>query len=176
MIDATNLVGTVFSGLSALVIDDVADAGDVIVVRARTSGGAVACPGCGTQTERVHGYHDRTAADVPVYGLQVSVTARLRRMRCQVPGCAAQTFREQVPGVVERYQRRTARLTGQVSAVARGLAGRAGARLLPALGICGSLHCLMLAILRIRFPRWRCRGCSESTTSRFAAGWSTRPS
>jgi hypothetical protein len=36
MIDAEELVGTVFSGLSSLVIEDVEDAGDTIVVRART--------------------------------------------------------------------------------------------------------------------------------------------
>jgi hypothetical protein len=39
MIDAIKLVGTVFSGLSVLVIEDVEDAGDVIAVRARTPGG-----------------------------------------------------------------------------------------------------------------------------------------
>ena len=152
MIDAINLVGIVFSGLSALVVEGVEDAGGVILVRARTSGGAVACPGCGTGTERVHGYHDRILADIPVDGRQVSVTARLRRMRCQVLGCAVQTFREQVPDLVERYQRRTVRLAGQVSAVARGLGGRAGARLLPVLGIGGSRHCLIRALLRIPLP------------------------
>jgi hypothetical protein len=135
MLDAMGLVGIVFSGLSALVIEGVEDAGEeVILVRAQTSGGAVACPGCGTGTARVHGYHERTLADVPVDGRRVSVTARLRRMRCPVLGCAVQTFREQVPDLVERYQRRTVRLVGQVSAVASGLGGRAGARLLPALG------------------------------------------
>lgn len=45
------------------------------------------------------------------------------------------TFREQIPGVLERYQRRTVRLTGQLRAVVRELAGRASARLLPVLGI-----------------------------------------
>lgn len=39
------------------------------------------------------------------------------------------TFREQVPGVLDRYQRRTTRLTRQVKAVVKELAGRAGARL-----------------------------------------------
>jgi hypothetical protein len=39
-----------------------------------------------------------------------------------------QTFREQVPGVVDRYQRRTTRLTIQAGDVARQLAGRAGQR------------------------------------------------
>jgi len=146
------LAGIVFSGLSALVIEGVEDAGEVIRVRARTSGGAVACPGCGTETERVHGYHDRTAADVPVDGRQVSVTVRLRRMRCPVLGCAVQTFREQVPDLVERCQRRTVRLAGQVSAVASGLGGRAGARLLPVLGIGGSRHSLIRALLHIPLP------------------------
>ena len=152
MIDVTELVGIMFSGLSALVIEDVEDAGGVIRVRARASGGAVTCPGCGTGTARVHGYHERTLADVPVDGRQVSVTARLRRMRCPVLGCAVQTFREQVPDLVERYQRRTVRLAGQVSAIASGLGGRAGARLLPVLGIGGSRHALIRALLRIPLP------------------------
>jgi transposase len=122
MIDVTELVGTMFSGLSALVIEDVADGGDVIAVRARTRHVPVTCPECGTETARVHGYYDRTAADVPVDGRRVQVRVRARRLRCAVPGCSRQTFREQVPGVLERYQRRTARLTGQVSAIARELA------------------------------------------------------
>ena len=152
MIDVAELVGTVFSGLSALVIEDVADAGDVIVLRARTSGGAMACPGCGTETGRVHGYHERTAADVPVDGRRVVVRVRVRRMRCPALGCPRQTFREQVPGVLDRYQRRTTRLTGQVSAAARELAGRASSRLLPSLGIAISRHTALRVLLRIPLP------------------------
>src|SRR5579862_7447760 len=61
-------------------------------------------------------------------------------------GCAAQTwparqtFRRAGPGVLDRYQRRATRLTGQVAAVARELAGCAQARLLPTLGIVVSRH------------------------------------
>jgi len=142
----------VFSGLSALVIDDIEDAGEVICVRARTRGGAVACPGCGTETSRVHGYHERTAADVPVDGRRVLVKVRVRRMRCPVLGCKVQTFREQVSGVLERYQRRISRLTAQLSAVARELAGRASARLLPALGITASRHTALRVLLKIPLP------------------------
>jgi hypothetical protein len=54
-----------------------------------------------------------------------------------------QTFREQVPGVLDRYQRRISRLGAQVSAVARELAGRASARLLPALGIMVCRHTVL---------------------------------
>ena len=63
-----------------------------------------------------------------------------------------QTFREQVPGVLDRYQRRTTRLTVQVSAVARELAGRASARLLPALGIAASRHTVLRVLLKIPLP------------------------
>jgi transposase len=152
MSDVTGLVSIVFSGLSALIIEDVQDAGEVIVVRARTADEAVACPACGTPTGRVHGYHERVAADVPVDGRRVLVRLRARRMRCPVTGCPRQTFREQVPGLIDRYQRRTLRLAGQVSAVARELAGRAGARLLAALGILVSRHTALRVLLRIPLP------------------------
>jgi hypothetical protein len=68
----------------------------------------------------------RMVSDVPVDGRRVLVRVRVRRMRCPVAGCRRQTFREQAPGVLDRYQRRTIRLIGQVSAIARELAGRAG--------------------------------------------------
>ena len=152
MTDVAELVRIVFSGLSALVIEDVEDEGEVICVRAGTRGGAVACPGCGTGTSRVHGYHERTAADVPVDGRRVLVKVRVRRMRCPALDCKVQTFREQVPGVLERYQRRISRLTAQVSAVTRELAGRASARLLPALGIAVSRHTALRMLLRIPLP------------------------
>ena len=152
MIDVTELVGTVFSGLSALLIEDVEDAGEVICVRARTRDGAVACPACGTETDRVHEYRERAVADVPADGRRVLVKVRVRRMRCPVMGCPRQTFREQVPGVLDRYQRRTTRLTTQVSAVARELAGRASARLLPALGIGVSRHAMLRVLLKIPLP------------------------
>jgi transposase len=152
MIDVTELVGTVFSGLSVLVIEDVEDAGDVICVRARTRDGAVACPGCGAETARVHEYRERTAADVPVDGRRVLVRVRVRRMRCPALGCTVQTFREQVPGVLDRYQRRISRLAAQLSTVARELAGRASARLLPALGIGVSRHTALRVLLKIPLP------------------------
>ena len=85
--DVTRLVSTVFSGLSALVIEDVQDAGEVILVRARTPARAVACPDCGAQTTRVHGYHERMAADVPADGRRLLMRVRVRRMRYPVTGC-----------------------------------------------------------------------------------------
>jgi transposase len=146
------LVGVVFSGLSALSIEGIEEAGDVVVVRASTKGDAVACPVCGTLTGRVHAFHERIPADVPVDGRRVLVRLRIRRMRCPVTECARQTFREQVPGLVERYQRRTVRLGEQVRAVVRELAGRASARLLPALGIAVGRDTAVRVLLGIPLP------------------------
>nr|QIY76811.1 ISL3 family transposase [Streptomyces sp. RLB1-33] len=149
-------MSTVFSGLSALVVEDVADQGGVIRVTALTRGGPVPCPACGAPTSKVHGWHGRTLADVSVDGRRVVVSVRLRRLACPVLTCPRQTFREQVPGVVERYQRRTSRLARQLGQVVKELAGRAGARLSAALawGVSRStalrmLMCLPVVPLRV---------------------------
>ncbi|GAA3369820.1 hypothetical protein GCM10017744_091080 [Streptomyces antimycoticus] len=122
MKDVNELVQMVFSGLAPLVIEDVADEGERIVVRAQTPQEAAVCPVFGASSRLVHGYHWRTVADVPVDGRRVVVRVRVRRLVCPTRGCR-QTFREQLPGVLERYQRRTARLTRQVKAVVKEFAG-----------------------------------------------------
>jgi hypothetical protein len=58
MRDVNSLVATVLSGLSALVVEDVADEGEVIRLSARTREESVPCPMCGTPIARVHGIHD----------------------------------------------------------------------------------------------------------------------
>ncbi|MEU8497570.1 ISL3 family transposase [Streptomyces lavendulae] len=143
-----------FSGLSPLAVEDVTDEGERIVVRARTSQEAAVCPVCGASAGRVHGYHWRTVADVPADGRRVVVRVRVRRLVCPTLGCR-HTFREQVPGVLERYQRRTARLTRQVKAVVKELAGRAGARLLAILAMGLSRHTALRTLLRIPLPTGR---------------------
>jgi transposase len=152
--DVNELVRAVFSGLSPLLIEDVADEGERIVVWARTSRDSAVCPVCGAPSERVHGYHWRTVADTPVDERRVVVRVRVRRLVCPTRGCR-HTFREQVPGVLERYQRRTARLTRQVKAVVKELAGRAGARLLALLAVSLSRHTALRTLLRIALPARR---------------------
>lgn len=152
--NVNELVQTVFSGLSPLVIEGVTDEGERIVVRARTPTEAAVCPVCGAPTGRVHGYQLRTVADVPVDDRRVVVRVRVRRLVCPTRGCR-HTFREQVPGVLERYQRRTARLTRQVKAVVKELAGRAGARLLAVLAVGLSRHTTLRTLLRIPLPTGR---------------------
>jgi transposase len=149
--DVNELVNTVFSGLAPLVIEDVADEGERILVRARTPCGTAACPDCGAWSGQVHGYHVRAVADVPVDARRVVIEVRVRRLVCPTPGCR-QTFREQLSGVLERYQRRTPRLSAQVGAVVRELAGRAGVRVLSALAVAVSRYTALRMLVRLPLP------------------------
>lgn len=150
--DVNSLMLTVFSGLSVLVVEDVADGGDVVLVTARTREDSVPCPVCGTPTAKVHGYHGRTVTDVPVDARQVVVHLRVRRLVCPVPGCRRQTFREQIPGLLERHQRRTVRLAAQISQVARELCGRAAARLAGLLAVPVSRSTALRHLRRLPLP------------------------
>ncbi|OKI09030.1 transposase [Streptomyces sp. CB02056] len=148
-------MGTVFSGLMPLVIEDVLDEGEVIRVVARTQDGPAPCPLCGAPTDRVHGFHHRTVADVPADGRRVLVVVRVRRLACPVLGCRRQTFREQVPSLLERYQRRTNRLTSQLGSMVKELAGRAASRLLEVLGAPASRSTALRVLLRVPLPARR---------------------
>ncbi|MFC8794822.1 ISL3 family transposase [Streptomyces cinereoruber] len=141
-----------FSGLASLVIEDVADEGEVIRVSARTQDEPVQCPVCGQPTGRVHGVHRRTIADVPADGRRVLVFVQVRRLVCPVLGCPRQTFREQVPGLIERYQRRTRRLADQLGSVVKELAGRAGARLSRVLAAAISRSTALRLLTRLPLP------------------------
>jgi transposase len=150
--DVNELVSVVFSGLSALVVEDVADEGEVIRVSARTRDDPVPCPMCGQPTAQVHAFHGRVVADVPVDGRRVAASVRVRRMVCPVLGCPRQTFREQVPGLIERYQRRTRRLADQLGQVVKELAGRAGARLSRVLACAISRSTALRVLMRQAVP------------------------
>lgn len=105
----------------------------------------------------MHAYHVRTLADVPLDARRVSVLVRIRRLACRAVECPRQTFREQVPGVLERYRRRTPRLAGAIGAVVRELAGRAGARVPCALAMDVSRHTAVRLLLRLPLPVIRTR-------------------
>jgi transposase len=130
-----NLIKVVFPELSSLVIDEVVDQGLVVRVRARTPAVAVVCPQCGQPTERVHAYHQRRLADLPIGGRGVIIDLRIRRLLCPTPSCPRRTFREQIPAVARRCARRTRQLTGLVGDLAMVVAGRAGAAMLARLGV-----------------------------------------
>lgn len=124
-----SLIGTVFSGLSALVVEDVTDDGDKVVVTAHTRDVAVRCPVCWAPAARVHGYHRRTVRDVPVDGnradLSVADTTppgRPLSRACPHPSVTPPRRRRAPgadPGVTESHSLRILVRTVQVTASPR---------------------------------------------------------
>ncbi|MFS8097785.1 ISL3 family transposase [Lentzea alba] len=98
-------------------------------VEARTNAAPTACPSCGTMSGRVHSRYYRQLSDTAAAGREVLVRLQVRRMFCDNTDCARKTFAEHVPGLADRYARRTALLQQVLCAVALALGGRAGARL-----------------------------------------------
>ncbi|MBP2329045.1 transposase [Kibdelosporangium banguiense] len=90
--------------------------------------------------------------DVPVDGRHVVVHLRVRRLVCPMQGCRRQTFREQIPGLLERHQRRTVRLVRQISHVAQELCGRAAARLTNLLAMPVSRSTALRRLLQLPLP------------------------
>ena len=136
--------------LAGVRVEKVEASGDLLRIAARTwDDAAAACPGCGTESDWVHSRYVRHVADEAVGGRAVVIDLSVRRLYCENPGCAKNTFAEQVTGLTVRYQRRTLALQKVVDAVAAALAGSAGARLLAvlhcALSWASVLNCLMRA-------------------------------
>ena len=76
-----------------------------ISVRARGEVGI--CRRCGAGSSRVHSRYTRRLADAAIGGQRVVIRLTVRRFFCDVPGCPASTFAEQVQGLTTAYARRT---------------------------------------------------------------------
>jgi hypothetical protein len=143
----------VFPQLAELVeVDRVVREGDTVWVAAHSRGGRLPCPVCGQETAKVHGYYQRRLADLPANGSAVVVELSLRRLVCVNLDCPRQTFHEQIPGLAERYARRTPGLSAMAGSVAKALAGRAGASLLALLGVLLSRTTMLGVLMRLPEP------------------------
>lgn len=141
-----------FPELSALVIDELVDQGLSLRVRAWTPETAVPCPQCGQPAGRVHAYHERRLADLPVGGRGVIIDLRVRRLLCPTPSCPRRTFREQVPALARRWARRTRQLTGLIGDLAVVVAGRAGSAMLSRLGVRVSRSTVLRVLMSMPTP------------------------
>ncbi|WP_246064749.1 transposase family protein [Nonomuraea longispora] len=135
-----------------MLVERVEREGDALRVIARSRGELMPCPTCGIATGKVHGYYRRRLADSPAGGAPVVLELVLRRLVCSNLNCARQTFNEQVPGLAERYARRTPLLATLVGAAAVALAGRAGSALLAAAGVLLSRTAVLGALMALPSP------------------------
>ncbi|MEU9247898.1 ISL3 family transposase [Streptomyces sp. NPDC048385] len=141
-----------FHQVEGVVVESVITDGELVVVRARTAAGRVACPACGTASARVHSRYVRRLADSAVGGRPALIELRVRRFRCSQQGCLQVTFAEQVDGLTFRHGRRSAGLQTVLERVAVMLAGRAGSRLAHVLAAKVSRSTLLRLIRRLQDP------------------------
>ena len=112
---------------------------------------AVSCPECGALSTRVHAYHHRHVHDIAVGARPVQLVVRVRRLVCPTDGCR-RTFREQIPEVLQRYQRRKVRLASQIAVVVKELAGRGSVRVLRTMAVPVSRHTAIRVLRRLPVP------------------------
>jgi transposase len=113
---------------------------------------AVACPACGSSSQRVHSRYRRTLADLPWQGLTVQLELAVRRFFCESAACPRRTFAEQFPGLAAVRGRRSDRLTTLFSAVGLALGGEPGARLVGDLGLETSPDTLLRLVRALSAP------------------------
>ena len=104
-----------------------------ITAHPRADGGH--CPTCGTGSNRVHSRYRRRPADTAIGANPVVLELTVRRFFCDNSACGAATFAEQVPGLTQRWARRTTVLSAMVESIGLAVAGRAGARLATRFGM-----------------------------------------
>jgi transposase len=138
--------------LKSVVIEAVSDYAGGVIVQVRPRGGEAACSRCGTTSGRVHSRYSRLLRDVSIAGREVLLRARVRRFFCDNAGCTARTFAEQLEQLTAPRSRHTAPLRQARTAIALGLAGRAGARLAGRLGMPTSRHTLIRLLRGLADP------------------------
>lgn len=122
----------------------------VLRLCAHTCQPSAVCPSCGQPSVRVHSHYTRTLWDLPCSGRPLQVQLVLRRFRCTTPGCPRTTFAEPLPGLTQRYARRTAPQREALEGLGLALGGRPAAQQAARLGLAGASPSTMLRLVRGR--------------------------
>jgi transposase len=122
-----------FEGLH--VIDQIDPSNHRITLCARLSGTAASCPGCRTESRRVHGHYWRCLGDLPCFGRPVVLRVHVRRFRCVNDTCPRRTFGEPLPRIARCRARHTDRLRSSHHAIALSLGGNPGAHMAARIGM-----------------------------------------
>jgi transposase len=119
-----------------------------LVMVLRATGEAGHCPECRQESRRIHSRYSRTLSDLPWEGIPVRIELCVRRFFCGREDCGQQIFTERLPKTVQRYSRRTCRLSASLQQITSVLGGSAGSRLAKQLGILASGSTLLRQLRR----------------------------
>jgi transposase len=115
--------------LGPLTVTDVGVTPTAVVVALTATAPTARCPGCGTESDRVHARYRRVAADLPVAGRRLVFRITARKFRCDHPGCHRRIFCERLPGLAAPHARTTDRLAALHRVIGLALGGEPGSRL-----------------------------------------------
>jgi len=118
----------------------------VMVLRPASEGSV--CPECQQASRRIHSRYRRRLNDLPWEGVPVRIELRVRRFFCETEDCGHHIFTERLPKTVQRYARRTCRLSEALERIALVLGGSAGSRLAEQWGILASGPTLLRQLRR----------------------------
>ena len=119
-----SLLASVAPQWARLRLDALTVVGDQISVDLVSTARTARCPDCQRRSRRAHSHFMRVLMDLPLGATPVCVRLHARRFRCVNAACPRQTFRERLPGLAPRYQRRTPELQCALEAVSFALGGR----------------------------------------------------
>jgi transposase len=125
---------TILPHLAGLAVELLGVTDEAVIFAIAVTTDSAACPACGVASARVRSRYRRTLADRPWGHRRVVLVARVRRFVCRNSACARRIFAEPLPGLADRYARRTLAQQADLRALGLALGGRAGARLAGRLG------------------------------------------
>jgi transposase len=118
----------------------------ILLLKARAVAEQVACPKCGTRSQRVHSHYQRRLMDLPWQGQGVRIELTVRKLFCDNPECPGRIFTEPLPGIARRYARKTHRLAEALLELAQYAGGEAAARIARTFGLLVSPDTLLDAL------------------------------
>lgn len=125
---------------------------DRVIIEARPRTRVAACPWCERPSRRVHSRYHRRLSDLPWQGRTTEVHLRLRRFRCNTPGCPRRIFAERLGAVASARLRRTRRLVEIHRCLGLAVGGAPGARLAARLAISVSGDTLLRSVRAMTLP------------------------
>jgi transposase len=117
-----------FPSSSDLLLEGILCEGQTLFLSIRSSRRTASCPDCAQVAEKVHSRYVRTLADLSLMDYAVRLQVQVRRFFCSNPACRRKTFAESFADLAQAHARRTHRQMTRLTAIAKELGGRAGAR------------------------------------------------
>jgi transposase len=139
---------TLVPDANEVALDQLMECNTRLVMLLRATGEASHCPECRQESQRIHSRYRRRLSDLPWEGIPVRIELRVRRFFCDNEDCGQQIFTERLPKTVQRYSRRTCRLSASLQQITSALGGSAGSRLAKQLGIMASGSTLLRQLRR----------------------------